>query len=218
MKCYMIPVESLCTNDCVFCTTKQLDIKEEYKTMDINDQFYKNLNELKDIKCFEITGGGEPFLNINLNKIVDLIKNNAYVKVYTNGTILRKIHNIDELNISLVHYKTEIDRLYTSRKIDIIDTLEYFRENYDCLLRLSVVLLKGVIDSNEKIHELIDNTKDYVDDYVFRTLLSYTDKKIMDKYYVNIDNKKLNIDRNDTPKEKIIWWSNNKLYKTWRLE
>ena len=57
------------------------------------------------ITRFEITGGGEPFLNDNLSYIVNTIKEiipNSYIKLYTNGFILKEAGNIDELDISLV--------------------------------------------------------------------------------------------------------------------
>ena len=105
-KCYIIPVEKACNADCTICISKSRNYNSGCQFLLIDDNFIENLKLLnrRGIRKFEITGGGEPFLNDELESIVKLVRyfvRGSYIKVYTNGNILKRVGNIDEFSFSL---------------------------------------------------------------------------------------------------------------------
>lgn len=224
LKCYIIPTQKLCNNDCIFCISKSRDYNKECEFLDVSDEFIENIYKLKKhgIKRFEITGGGEPFLNNNLSNIVLSIRKiipDAYIKLYTNGNILKRIEGIDEIDISIVSNDISINNKFMNgNNIELIDKLKFFKNDY-VKLRLSIPLIKGAIDTKEKLDSFIDETKDYVDEYVVRTL--YPDTKNINEMYVNFQYERDNviIERDNDVKEfkDIILWSDNKFYNSWDL-
>ena len=102
--------------------------------------------------------------------------------------------------------------------IELIDKLKFFKKD-NIKLRLSIPLIKGGIDNKEKLDSFIDNTKDYVDEYVVRTL--YPGTKNIDEMYIDFDYERKNvvIERDNDVKEfkDIILWSDNKFYNSWEL-
>ncbi|MFA6777992.1 MAG: radical SAM protein [Bacilli bacterium] len=228
-KCYVIPTES-CTCDCTFCISKSRDYHK--KLISCNDNpFIENaegiLNTLKlrGIKKFEITGGGEPFLDKNLSNKVSLIKTiikDSYIKIYTNGNHFQKIDGLDEINISIAHYDDDTNKTIMNPKIYIplIDKLTLFRNNYPNLkIRLSIPLLKEGINSEEDIKKLIEITEEFGVDYVIRTIYPNT-PNYQEKYVnVNYDHPRIKYERNNDLSgfKEIIWWSNNELYSNWSL-
>ena len=70
--------------------------------------------------------------------------------------------------------------------VNLMDKLKYFRSIYPFVkLRLSLALLKGAIDTKEKLDNFINNTSSYVDEYVVRTL--YPDTPFRDALYVDFE-------------------------------
>lgn len=226
-KCYIVPIEKACNCDCVFCISKSRYYDKEVSALSIDNNFIEKINLLKKrgIKRFEITGGGEPFLHHNLDVIVSLIKKiipEAYIKVYTNGNILRCIPNIDEIDISVCHYDTLINNKFmnSSVSIDILDKLKFFRKcNSNCKIRLSIPLIKGAIDKREELEKFTKLTKDYVDEYVVRTL--YPGTPDIDNLFVDFDYKQDNVifERNNNVDNfnELILWSDGNIYKDWSL-
>lgn len=220
-KCYIIPVSSACNCNCTFCITKERDIVNEILKPEV---FQKSLEILKkeNIKRFEITGGGEPFLNKYLQIIIDMIKReipDSYVKVYTNGNILTKLNNIDELNISIAHYNDKINQsiMKPVTYIPLIDKLKFFKSD-DYKLRLSVALIQGGIDRNYKLKELISLTENYIDEYVVRTVYQGLDSG----QYVNFDyyDRRLIWERNNSTgcNNNLILEANGLFYKDWEIK
>lgn len=223
-KCYIIPTQKTCNSNCIFCISNTRKYDKENEFLEVDDNFIKNIYDLKKhgIKRFEITGGGEPMLNNNLNLITHTIKkiiSDSYIKLYTNGNILKKINNIDEINISVVSDKLEINNKFMNgNDIELIDKIKFFKEE-DIKLRLSIPLIKGAIDSKEKLDNFITNTEMYIDEYVVRTL--YPGTKNINNLYVDIDYKrdKVIVEKDNYIKEfkDIILWSDNKFYNSWDL-
>ncbi|MDD4407190.1 MAG: radical SAM protein [Bacilli bacterium] len=229
-KCYVIPTES-CSCDCTFCISKSRDFQNKLNASNDNP-FLKNaediLNTLKlrGIKNFEITGGGEPFLDKNLSNKVSLIKmiiKDAFIKIYTNGNHLQKIDGLDEINISIAHYDDVINKQIMKPKIYIplINKLTFFKENYpNSKIRLSVPLLKEGINSEHKVKKLIEITEKFDIDYVIRTIYPNT-PNYKEKYInVNYDHPRIKYERDNDVSDfkEIIWWSNNELYANWLLK
>ena len=229
-KCYMIPTES-CSCDCTFCISKSRDYKNKLESslerpfINSSEDIINTL-KLRGIKNFEITGGGEPFLDKDLAKKVSLIKENipdSYIKIYTNGNHLHIIDGIDEINISIVHYNDEINKKIMKPKIYIplMQKLEFFRENYpNTKIRLSIPLLKEGINNEDSIKRLIQFTEKFDVDYVIRTIYPKTpnyDKSYADANYIH-PRIKYERDNDVSDFDEVIWWSNNELYANWTLQ
>lgn len=226
-KCYIIPVEKLCNADCTICISKSRNYNCGHEMLEVNDNFCEKLQLLarRGIKKFEITGGGEPFLNPNLDKVIELIKyfiKDAYVKVYSNGNILKNVGSIDELCISVFHYDDILNNSFMRVKnpVPLIEKLKFFRDiNPNMKLRLSVPLHKGATDSECELDKLIDLTKDYVDEYVVRTL--YPGCNDYEKGYVDFDYSRENVvfERLNglDDFDGVLLWSDGELYTDWSL-
>lgn len=225
-KCYVVPTEKICNANCFFCITEQ----NHYCKKDFLDsteiQFQKTLEQLNrnKIKYFEVTGGGEPFLNEGLQSIIDKIReyiSDAYIKLYTNGSIHREIIGINELDISTVHWENnKINEVYqTTPPRDLLSDLKFFYHPERYKIRLSVPIFKGGIDSKEKAQKLIKVTEKYVDEYVFRPLLEKTAN--YDKMYVDFEfsGENIEVDRECSCFSKVLlWWTDNHIYMDWELK
>lgn len=227
-KCYVVPIQKNCNCNCVFCITKSRIYDKSVEKLICDEKFKSNITLLKNknIKKFEITGGGEPFLNENLDNIISTIKTiipDSYIKLYTNGNILKSIYNIDELNISVTHYDANINNKYmnSNNNINFIDKIKFFRISHPKVkIRLSIVLLKGAIDCKEELDKMINLTKEYVDEYVVRTL--YPHSIDIKKYYADFsyEHKLVTLEKDNDINEfdGIILWSDNNFYNNWNLD
>lgn len=227
-KCYIIPVEKRCNANCEFCISKSRNYNKGVDFLDINSKFIENLEVLKKkgIKKFEISGGGEPTLHSKIDVIVSLIKTiipDSYVKLYTNGNILKNVGPVDEINISVVHYfwKTNDKIMGLNKSVSLEEKLEYFnRNNCGAKIRLSVPLINGAIDSPIELDKLIEKTKWGVDEYVVRTL--YPGCPGYENMYVDFmyNNDKVIFERDNNVDDfsSIIMWSDGKLYTNWELD
>lgn len=190
------------------------------------ESFYNVLEHMRQehIKYFELTGGGEPFLNIRLQDIIDEIRKyipDAFIKLYTNGSIHRNVSNIDELDISAVHWNPiALNAVYkTSPERDLLEELKLFYHPEEYKIRLSVPIYKGGIDNKIKAERLIMETQKYVDRYVFRPMLEKTPD--YEQLYVdfNIEGENVEVDRECSCFSKVLlWWTNNKIYTDWELK
>lgn len=227
-KCYIIPVEKACNADCTICISKSRNYNSGCQFLLIDDNFIENLKLLnrRGIRKFEITGGGEPFLNDELESIVKLVRyfvNDSYIKVYTNGNILKRVGNIDELDISVFHYDDEVNNTFMRVKnpVLLIKKLKFFREVYpNVKIRLSIPLHKGAIDSKFELDKMIDLTKKYVDEYVVRTL--YPGCNGYEENYVDFDYSRRNVvfERLNGLEDfdSILLWSDGNLYTDWNID
>jgi len=223
-KCYIVPTQKNCNCDCTFCISKTRNYDKDEEFLSVDDRFIENIYTLKKhgVTRFEITGGGEPFLNKKLDEIIFTIKRiipNSYIKLYTNGNILKKVSNVDEINISVVSNNLEINNKFMKgNNIELIDKLKFFKDN-NIKLRISLPLIKGAIDTKEKLDKFIEETNDYVSEYVVRTLYPKTPNK--DNLYVDFDyeNEKVIMEKdNDVADfEGVILWSDNEFYNNWNL-
>lgn len=162
MRVYLIPVKYACNADCTFCITEIEKIKPGFNAMTGTmkpDSIIDNLKRCADygVNEVEVTGGGEPYLNKDLDKIVENIRTyipNSYIKVYTNGFRFREIF-FDEINVSRAHYDKDINNdIYRSKEQnDLFESLTYFRK-YCNILRWKLPLMTGAIDTPEKLLSL----------------------------------------------------------------
>lgn len=223
-KCYVIPTQKACNCNCNFCISKVRNYNKDTEFLQVNNNFIENIYNLKkhEINRFEITGGGEPFLNKNLQELISTIKRiipDSYIKLYTNGNILKDIHDVDEIDISVVHNDTDINKQFMNgNDLTLEEKINFFRKKVP-KLRLSIPLIKGGIDSKEKLNNLINNTKEKVDEYVVRTL--YPGTPNLEELYLDFDfsfNKVVIERQNDfTSFDGLILWSDNQFYNSWDL-
>lgn len=225
-KVYIAPVQSACNCNCTFCISKIRNYNKAQTIMKIDDEFYRRLNILKElsIKKVEITGGGEPTLNNDLQSIINYVReylNDSYIKLYTNGRLQLPIHVVDEINISLASIDDSVNQQIMRYKDTkkIMEIIRYYSE-YTDKLRLSIPIIKNAIDSNNNLEKLISQTNQYVSEYVVRTL--YDGTLNMDSIYADFDsdNPKVKMEKDNCLcdfTDKLIMWSDNRLYTNWDL-
>jgi MoaA/NifB/PqqE/SkfB family radical SAM enzyme len=225
-KCYIIPVQKACNLNCRFCSTKFYNYSSNHEFLQINEDFYKNIQTLKGlgINYFEITGGGEPFLNTRLQDMIDILRNEfsgAYIKLYTNGRIHKAVKGIDELDISVVHWDSDIinDICRYKDETPMPRHLEYFREQGDYIIRISVPMFKEGIATREDALELIKRTNLYADKYVFRPMNEFTPdrEEIASDFSLDMDNVEVDTDFCCCNRI-LLWFSDNVFYSRWNLE
>ncbi len=172
---YLIPVRDVCNAHCTFCYMIEKPADKVRPQFVDFDNLVRVVSEIKDnFSESEITGGGDPSIHPRIANIVRLMMDNGkYTKMYTNGFLLKQLPSFDEINISRVHWNSEINnRFYRSRFQNSLDeALDHYRPIAK-KIRLQTVLLKGGIDSKDKILEFVDRYQDRVDVFMFRTLFS----------------------------------------------
>lgn len=196
-KVYLVPVKRACNANCTFCISKEYSASNIREVINLhNEEVIKNLQKsfkvIKDnfkIEKFEVTGGGEPFLNNYLQDIIDTIKmefSDIYIKLYSNGFILQEIKNVDELNISRSHYDSVINnKVYLSKKQnDLEETLKFFRPMVK-ELRLCTVMMKDIMDTKEEYQKMVDKLDYLIDTFVLRPLIP--EKESMKDQIVHFD-------------------------------
>jgi len=216
-----------CNADCVFCSSKfrAAEFPGLPEAMAIDADFDVVLQRLasEPVLKYEITGGGEPFLNRHLQAIVHGIRAalpSAHIKVYTNGHIFRRLDGIDELNISVAHWDTSVNnaifRVHTPKSI--LSILDFFSPERTYKLRLSIPMIRGGIDDPSKAREMIDRTWPRVDGYVLRPLFSFTPERADYDGEFHIDDPRVELDYGACGHDNILlWMPNNRAYTSWNL-
>lgn len=225
-KVYIVPIQKKCNCNCKFCISKVRDYQHTPSTMRVNEKFFKQLDTLREleIKKVEITGGGEPTLNNNIQSIIDNTRAylpGCYIKLYTNGRLQIPINNIDEINISMADIDDDNNKKIMQYKDakKTIDVIAFYRQ-YAPKLRLSLPIISGAIDNEGKMLHLIDETKKYIDEYVVRTLYEGTNN--MASMYADFvtDDPRVIMEKDNCLcefKNRLIMWSDNNLYNNWDL-
>ncbi len=162
----------VCTYDCVYCQLgktrqKTLARKEYTPTLDILKEIKSVLDKKRNIDYITFSGSGEPTLHKDLGYLLREVKkiSSIPVSVLTNGSLL----HMPEVRQDLMHANVTVPTLCTADQdifasihrghvqldIDtIIDGYVKFREMYEGLLWLEVMLLKGINDKPEHIENL----------------------------------------------------------------
>lgn len=216
MRLYIIPVKKVCNASCSFCYMKEKPVTNLPEFIDINKLKIVLLSITDNIDEVEITGGGEPTLHKNIIEIVDLIRDifpKTYIKMYSNGIILKKFNNLNELNLSRIHYNTDLNNKTMCIKVknnELIDILTFYRPIVD-KIRIQTILYKNLIDSSEKALEYINKYESLVDVFMFRTLFP---KCSLDKqnyvHYFEINHPKVKIDKTlDNYDRKLLFINSN---------
>ena len=153
MKLYVLPVEKNCNAKCGFCITK---IRE--KTGILCEQEYLDISRLeqtlssRDVTRIEITGGGEPTLHPEIERIIELCTNKAKTQMYTNGALANGVKNLEKLSnlsISRAHHNS----LDNERVMGISYEIEKLVKRVP--IKLSLMLCRqGIQDTKEFIDYL----------------------------------------------------------------
>src|SRR3989344_7961930 len=168
---YLVPVREACNANCTFCymDEKKIDYKKpQLIPFDKLEEAVKTIRS--KFNQVEITGGGDPTLHPKLSEIVNLF-HDSYRKMYTNGFFLPNLPPFEELNLSRVHWNSDLNNLfYRSRwQNDIGDAIDHYRTIVK-KIRIQTVLLKGAIDNKEKLLDFVSRYEHKVDVFMFRTL------------------------------------------------
>ncbi len=148
MKIYIIPTERKCNGSCPYCISKARDsISSQYLEP---NRLKEGLAGLDEVEAIEITGGGEPSLNKNIDKILAISTSIAPTKLYTNGTIKldkKYLNSLEELCLSRAHNNSKINR----QIMGVEYSLEGLTKELKTKLKLSLVLSKIGIKSAKQL-------------------------------------------------------------------
>jgi len=170
----------VCTYSCVYCQigktiTLHCERRAFYRIDDIAREVKEKVNEIRkrgtEIDYLTFAPDGEPTLDINLGKIIELIRPlNIKIAVITNGSLInRKDVREDLQKADLVSLKLDAvtrkhwlrtDRPHKSLDLKaILDGMLVFKAIFKGEILTETMLLKGMNDSYEEIRKIADFLK-----------------------------------------------------------
>ncbi len=170
----------VCTYSCIYCQigktiTLQCERQAFYEPDDLAREIKKKVNELKksntNIDYLTFVPDGEPTLDINLGKIIELIRPlNIKIAVITNGSLINHKDVREDLQkANLVSLKVDAatnkiwrrtDRPYKSSDLEaILDGMFEFKAIFKGEIITETMLLKGMNDNYEEIRKIADFLK-----------------------------------------------------------
>jgi len=150
MKAYVIPVETDCNAKCPFCITRFKNETDSGKKLPCSGvgRLPSTLKALK-VDKIEITGGGEPFLHRQIDRIITLCSAIAPTQIYTNGFSLKDhysgLNRLSYLCISRCHY----DNVKNKELMGIEPDMNF--RDLDVPLKFSLVLCKSGISTTVEV-------------------------------------------------------------------
>lgn len=161
--------EKTCNLDCIYCevckTTNLTD--ERFRYADFDQVIVEIKNTRHEIDYLTITGSGEPTLHLDLDILVDKLKQNFDhpIVLITNSLLLRKesvrkeLLGIDIIMPSLdaISQKTfeAVNKPVNNIHIkDIIQGLIDFRKEYSGNIWLEILFCKGINDNTEEVRQM----------------------------------------------------------------
>lgn len=168
---YLVPVREACNANCTFCYMDEKNIDYKKPQLISLEKLVKVVEGIKGkFNQVEITGGGDPTLHPKLPEILPLFEG-TYRKMYTNGFYLRDLPPFEELNLSRVHWDSTINNIFYRSKWqnDIGEAITHYKSIVQ-KIRIQTVLIRGAIDTKEKLLEFVSRYEDDVDVFMFRTL------------------------------------------------
>ena len=167
----------VCTYSCVYCQIgKTIKLCKErqafYKTDDLAREVKEKVNEAKKretkIDYLSFVPDGEPTLDINLGKNIELIRPlDIKVAVITNGSLLNlkdvrenlKKADLVSIKVDAVTRKTwlRIDRPHKSLDLNsLLDGMLEFVKEFKGEIITETMLLKGINDSSKEIEKIAE--------------------------------------------------------------
>lgn len=177
---------SACNGTCFFCigaNNKKINFPD-------CDSLIRLAAEQKDYKHVLILGG-EPLIYPNIQKLIKgLYDNGKIISITTNGCKLDLlkpvIQYIDKIIVSIHHYDMNINKKIIGIDVQNIDTnIHIFNElNPNCKLRTNCVMLKGYIDTYDKMKIYAETMKNY--GFTSIKFSEFVTHNLYDPYYVDI--------------------------------
>lgn len=158
-----------CNNNCGYCTYKRWQLDKGHEYMKFED-FVKYAKKLKEIgvEGFILTGGGEPTLNPDFEKITNFLEANKYsYGINTNFNVLKKIKPT-YLKISLDGYSEDsYEKARGVRKYNITkdNIIEYCRWKRKAGIATKVGI-QFVAENVDNLIKFYENNKDLDVDYI----------------------------------------------------
>jgi molybdenum cofactor biosynthesis enzyme MoaA len=171
----VIPLESQCNAKCPYCINQFRNLGTSILDVDTLEKCLDSFNQLEAI---EITGGGEPTLHPQINKIIDLCTKKTRTQLYSNGKLIHQIplktlENLHPLCISRAHYDPAINERIMGVNYDE----QIFSQGLD--IKISSVLFSEGISYPEDVEKYITWAKGKARKIVFRPLfedVNYSEK------------------------------------------
>jgi wyosine [tRNA(Phe)-imidazoG37] synthetase (radical SAM superfamily) len=166
------PSKKQCNFDCLYCELASVDttcIQDEIISVDdVISQIKEALKVHQDIDVLTITANGEPTLYPYLNKLIDSIneiKGDIKTLILSNGSTIydnnvqQALYKFDEVKLSLdcasARCMKKLDRNHNSIDIeDIKRGMLEFKQNYNGILVIEVLFVKGINDKADEIQAL----------------------------------------------------------------
>jgi molybdenum cofactor biosynthesis enzyme MoaA len=188
--------DTSCNAHCPFCVSRMtpkcgVDDKKSFNLRNLKKacQFAKD----SGVSTILLTGKGEPMLEKNYDEMMSVLSvineySFPFVEVQTNGTkllemdgkILNKMWEmgVTTFSISCVHYETKRNREIYNFKYPNLDQLVAYLHKMGFSVRLSCILLKGYVDTVEKLVSFIQKCKEWkVEQFTARPVINAIDKK-----------------------------------------
>lgn len=157
---FYINITNVCNAKCKFCSN---ECNKNYGKLDL-----ENLKSILDksvdkISRFSISGGETLLYPEELDKLLNLLqKYNKRITLNTNGSFLKenvdmlnKYDNIESIQLSRHHYDD-----HKNNEVFGIDTISYAdvkKLKLKADLRINCLLIKGFIDSKEKVIKFLES-------------------------------------------------------------
>jgi wyosine [tRNA(Phe)-imidazoG37] synthetase (radical SAM superfamily) len=160
-----------CNFDCLYCElpkSQKVSSLSEYASVgEIVAEVKDALTKHKDIDFITLTANGEPTLYPKLSELIDelnTIKGGKKLLIPSNGSTIvdanmrKTLAKIDVVKLSLDSARVEsfkkIDRPVVVNPSELIDAMSGFRKEYDGVLVLETLFVKGVNDDDADIKAL----------------------------------------------------------------
>ena len=175
----------ICSEDCIYCecgTTRNLTLeRKEYAPTDqVISELDNLLKKRPVVDYITFSGLGEPTLHSGIGKIIDYLKDNYAdykIALLTNSSLLHKAEVRAEIQrLDLIVPSLDAGTEGTFKKICrpaegltlqlILDGIEAVSNEFNGEIRLEILFLKGVNDSDREVNELVDKIKDFKIDKV----------------------------------------------------
>jgi len=168
----------ICSYSCVYCQLGRtirysIDRKKYYPPNELAEEVVRVVNKFKRrINVITFVPDGEPTLDINLGKSIELIKSEVTKKiaVITNSSLINREDVTEDLmNSDIISLKVDavdenifkkINRPHPKLRLeDILDGIKNFRKVYKGKIYTETMFVKGLNDSIDHIMELIEYIK-----------------------------------------------------------
>ncbi len=161
-----------CTYDCIYCqagltTIKTTQIEPYSSKNDVADEVLRVLSDGADLDYVTFSGSGEPTLYSQIGTLIRLLKaqTDKPVAVITNGSLLWRgdvqedLMEADLVMPSLDAGDQEMFARVNRPPKDIpfekmVDGITEFRKRFDGELRLEVLLLAGITDTEDEVEKI----------------------------------------------------------------